>query len=128
MSNKVMAEQATGCVESRDGIGPPYNIRGEKMDWERIREHMREGEPVSVPNAGAGSYKEVLKLLGFSEVEVFEWSSSAGDWTFAVRGPGGWYAVWQSNRYPYHGFDYAVMWDHPFGTKDECFAYLAGGE
>ena len=98
----MIAEQATGISERvRDG-GKLYDDAGNAISDTAARRIFRNGGTVAAPNAGAGSYRAILARLGFNKVEVEEWSSSAGDWCFRVRGG----FVCQSNRYPYHGFIY----------------------
>jgi len=100
---KTMCEDATGCRQ-QNGIGKFYDDKGNEITLTEARRVFREGKTVEVPNAGAGSYREVLKLLGYKKVEVEDWTSSAGDWTFRIRGR----FVCQENRYPYHGFRYGL--------------------
>jgi len=119
-----IAEQATGCRQ-HGTLGQYYagpinrkgrvSSEGNELTTKQAYDFLREGGAVSVPNAGAGSYREFFKSLGL-EVEVVEQSSSAGDWTFAVKDgdEGDWYVASQSNRYPRHGFDYCVDFNRPF--------------
>jgi len=101
----MIAEQATGCRERvRDG-GRFYSSNGEKISDTAARRAVREGESVALPNAGAGSYKQVARRLGFKKIEVEDWTSSAGDWCFKLQG--GRY-MWQNNLYPCHGFQYSI--------------------
>ncbi len=104
---KELAETATGCAENPSGIGEFYDNRGNELTREQAQDALGNGESVEVPNAGSGSYEAVFKALGFEETKVIEWSSSAGDWTFAVRDEETWYVAFQNNRYPHHGFSYS---------------------
>jgi len=125
-------EQATGIVENPHGLGTFYTGRwndnghvqpgDDELTPQEACGWLLEGHPVAVPNAGAGSYAEFFEACGFTEVEVFQNGSSAGDWTFCVRdGPeGAYYAAFQENRYPRHGFEYSVNFDMPF----ESFAQM----
>ncbi len=103
---KQMAEDATGCRQS-NGIGKFYNNKGYEITIKEAKKMFRQGDIIEVPNAGAGSYREVLNLLGFKKVEVYDWTSSAGDWTFKIRGK----LVCQENRYPYQGFRYGISFE-----------------
>lgn len=103
----VFAEQATGCFESPTGLGKFYDRKGNLLSLVEAQDKLLFGEAVIVPNAGAGSYGKVLAALGYSKVETIESSSSAGDWTLAAFDGMYWDVFWQSNRYPYHGFEYA---------------------
>ena len=104
MSNTI-AEQTTGCRERvRDG-GRFYSSNGEEISDTVSRRAVREGETVELPNAGAGSYKEVARRLGFKKIEVDDWTSSAGDWCFKLQGGR---FMWQENRWPYSGFRYNI--------------------
>lgn len=68
---------------------------------------------MGVPNAGAGSYKEFFRSLGFVEIKVIEWSSSAGDWSFGIKDKdGNWIVAFQENRHPRCGFLYSVQPQH----------------
>lgn len=100
---KEMCEDATGCRQ-QNGIGKFYNNKGNEITIKEARQLFRQGETVEVPNAGAGSFREILKCLGYKKVDVYEWGSSAGDWTFKIRE----HYAYQENRYPYHGFRYGL--------------------
>ena len=99
-----MCEDATGCREHVKEGGQFYDNSGEKISDTKARRLFREGGSIEAPNAGSGSYRAVLARLGFSSVKVEDWTSSAGDWVLAVRGG----LVFQSNRYPRHGFLYSL--------------------
>jgi hypothetical protein len=100
---KEMCESATG-IRSQKTLGKLYDDKGNEIAITEARRIFRKGETVEVPNAGAGSFREVLKLLGYKKIDVYEWCSSAGDWTFKVKG----HYVCQENRYPYFGFRYSL--------------------
>src|ERR1035437_5862714 len=104
LQNQVIAEQATGCVERVTAGGQFYDGDGDKVSDAKARKLFRKGELIEAPNAGAGSYDAILARLGYKTVEVEDWTSSAGDWTFAVKGG----YVSQLNRYPFHGFKYML--------------------
>ena len=101
---KVLCEQTTGIKENPHGIGQFYDCIGLEVSRKKARILFRQGEVIEVPNAGAGSFREVLKELGYKKVDVYEWGSSAGDWTFKIKGG----FVSQENRYPRFGFRYGL--------------------
>ena len=101
---KQMCEQATGCRERQDGMRF-YDGDGNAVSDTAARRIVREGEPVEVPGAGAGSYRGIAWRLGYTRLEVEDWTSSAGDWCFRLHG--GKY-MWQENMWPSHGFRYRV--------------------
>jgi hypothetical protein len=101
MVEQEIAEEATGIAE-RASSAPLYADGGDTVSVARARKLFRQGVPIHDPNAGSGSFRSVLSRLGFNDVEVEEWTSSAGDWVFRVRSG----LVFQTNRYPYHGFMY----------------------
>lgn len=100
---KEVCESATG-IRQQKTLGIFYDDRGNEIGITKARQLFRQGETVEVPNAGAGSFREVLKQLGYKKVDVYDWTSSAGDWTFRIRR----HYVSQENRYPYHGFRYGL--------------------
>lgn len=106
-ATRQMAEDGTGIRENPSGIGKFFDDRnGQEINHEQAQDLFNEGHGIAVPNAGAGSYSEVFQMLGYEEAKPIEWSSSAGDWTFAIRNGEDWYVAQQRNRYPYHGFLY----------------------
>lgn len=102
---KEMCEQATGIRERVKEGGPFYDDSGEKISDAKARRIIREGGTVEAPNAGSGSYRAVARRLGFSTIEVENWTSSAGDWCFKLHGGR---FMWQNNRYPCRGFSYCI--------------------
>ena len=100
-----IAEELTGIRAAAENGGPFYVRDGEQVSDEEARERFLNGETIEAPNAGAGSYDDVLARLGFDDVQVEDWTSSAGDWCFIVSGDR---FVFQENRYPYHGFKYTL--------------------
>ena len=102
-----IAEEATG-IKQNGKLGKFFDKRGIDMPIEEARAVLLMGEPVEVPNAGAGSYQEFFKAMGFDDVKVVDWTSSAGDWCFGVKHGKRWYFSGQENRWPYHGFKYSV--------------------
>ena len=107
----IIAEQTTGIKERVAGGGLFYDDAGHAISDAAARRLIRQGEAVESPNAGAGSYREIARRLGFKRVYVEDWTSSAGDWCFNVQGGR---LLFQYNRYPYAGFRYSIA------RKDEC--------
>jgi hypothetical protein len=105
---KSSSEEATGIRENPLGLGPLYIHGGIEISKEDAMFALMEGKAVEVANAGAGSYTGFFKLVGFEDVKVIDWTSSAGDWSFAVLDNEFWYPAWQANRYPMLGFTYSV--------------------
>ena len=59
---------------------------------------------------GAGNYRDWAREHGFPFLEVVDWTSSAGDWTFIVSIDGKhWQVMTQTNNYPRAGFSYTVV-------------------
>jgi hypothetical protein len=105
LMEKELCESGTGMKAlSADG-GQFYDDSGNRLSDTAARKAFRAGEAIEVPNAGAGSFREVLVRLGYQRVEVEDWCSSAGDWTFTVRRG----IVSQDNRYPNYGFCYRLQ-------------------
>lgn len=112
------AEEATGIRQRGRQLGPfsagPINrdgfvsIPGHDLSDEKALDYLLEGGSVSVPNAGAGSYREFFTRMKFTQIKVVNHTSSAGDWCFGVEDEGTWTLAFQSNRYPRPGFDYSV--------------------
>jgi hypothetical protein len=119
---KLQAEEATGIKENPNGFGNMYSFGGAKLTPTEAVDLVRNQDAVEVPNAGAGSYREVFKALGYADVKTVDTTSSAGDWTFMVEDNGLWYIASQENRYPYRGFAYSVD-VHGFDTFQRCLAY-----
>lgn len=77
---------------------------------------------------GAGGYRRWAEANGYPHCEVYEWTSSAGDWTFLVSRDGWeWFVMSQENNYPRGpGFKRHVNETMPFyGTKEEAMAEVA---
>lgn len=70
---------------------------------------------------GAGDYREYAQQMGFDYCEVWDWTSSAGDWTFFVsRDRQEWFPMFQENNFPRRGFTRTIDWDRPYwGTWEE---------
>jgi len=102
---ETMCEQATGIVEHAPNGGWLWDSNGQRISDTQARRRFREGKAVHAPSAGAGSYKAILKRLGFKWIKVEDWTSSAGDWVFRVWNKR---LVFQSNRYPHFGFSFTL--------------------
>lgn len=100
-----MAEQATGCVEQAPEGGTLYDDDGNPVSDAQAHRLFHEGKPIHAPNAGAGSYKAILRRLGYKWVKVEDWTSSAGDWVFRVWNKR---LVFQANRHPRFGFSFTL--------------------
>jgi len=76
---------------------------------------------------GAGDFREWAAQQGYPLCEVFDWTSSAGDWSFIVSKDGKiWYPMFQENAYPARGFQRTIDTDQPIeGTPEKVFEYLA---
>lgn len=103
---KEMAEAGTGMRQHSSGYGQIFDDKGVHISKKEARKRLIEGKLIEVPNAGAQTFRQLLADLKFGTVEVLNWTSSAGDWSFALRTREGWLQVYQENRYPYHGFRY----------------------
>ena len=97
---QLQAEEATGIVENKHGVGKFYAHGGRELTVADAAYCIRNDGSVAVPNAGAGSYREVFEALGYQDVKTFETCSSAGDWSFVVLDKGLWFMAHQDNRYP----------------------------
>jgi len=85
--------------------GQFYKNGGDRISDTKARELVRAGEAIEVPNARSGDYKAIAARLGYTKIEVDNWTSSAGDWSFRLRGG---LMMRQTNRYPYFGFSYTI--------------------
>ncbi len=110
-----MCEDMTGC--SQKGELKYYSTEskeGTLITKKEATELLQNGKEIAIPQAGAGNYTEVFTSLGFDDVKVVDWTSSAGDWAFGVKNEHGWFAAFQSHRYPFHGYIYTVNTDYGF--------------
>ena len=114
-----IAESATGCVENPRGLGKYFATAIKELTPVDAMDHLLNGNTVSVPNAGAGSYKDFFTSIGFNEVKTIDTTSSAGDWSFGVFDGFKWMLAFQSNRYPRCGFDYSYSWEMCADTFEE---------
>lgn len=69
----------------------------------------------------AGGYRDFAEANGFPFCEVFDWTSSAGDWTFIVSKDGStWYVMTQTNNWPSIGFTRTIDPSREFyGTAED---------
>lgn len=100
-----MAEEATGCRQQGELRMFHRDRPDDPLTAEEASDMIQDGEVIEIPAAGAGSYREVANLLGLMVLDVWDTSSSAGDWSFVLHGG---QLLFQSNRYPRHGFSYSV--------------------
>lgn len=102
------AAQGTGIRASVADGGQLYITGGDTVTDEEASERFLAGDVIHAPNAGSGSFRTILSRLGFDDVKVWDWSSSAGDWVLIVN-PDDIAAavVYQSNRHPNCGFSYS---------------------
>jgi len=98
------ADQATGCRATPGGPYTLYDNDGNAVSDERAREILLDGGIIGDPNAGSRSYRDICTRLELGSPAVLDWTSSAGDWCFRVDGA----ILFQTNRYPYHGFNYTL--------------------
>lgn len=124
MNKKILlAEEATGIKDSGT-IDKIFSDTGAEVTAEFARKLIRKGMPLEIPNSGAGSYDKVFcDILGYDEVKVVNWTSSAGDWDFGIREGKLWRMASQNNRYPYYGFRYCINEHDEFDSFEELIKY-----
>lgn len=73
-----------------------------------------------------GGFRDWARQQGFKFCEVFDWTSSAGDWSFIVSRDGDtWYVMTQENNWPRSGFTRNIDKTRPFtGAPAEVFYQL----
>ena len=77
---------------------------------------------------GAGAFRAWAEREGYPYCEVFDWTSSAGDWSFIVSKDGiEWFPMFQENRYPRGpGFDRSIDTSRPYyGAVQEVFEQIS---
>lgn len=76
---------------------------------------------------GAGDYRKEAESMGFPHLSVFDWTSSAGDWTFIVSQDGkSWYVMSRENNWPSTGFTYYIDTEEVYcGTSDKVAQQIA---
>lgn len=88
-----------------------YDNDGEPVSDAKARRIVRDDGWIHDPNRCG--HNEVARRLGFKILRVEDWTSSAGDWSFRIRGG----LLIQENRYPLVGFRYAIMRHDGFNWK-----------
>ena len=90
-----------------------YDNDGEPVSDTKARRIVRDDCWIHDPNRCGHS--EVARRLGFKILAVEDWTSSAGDWSFRIRGG----LLIQENRYPLAGFRYCIArrFDDGMGWK-----------
>ena len=87
-------------------FGQFYIGGGTPVSDTEARRLLREGVTIECPQVGHGlSWRQVAARLGFKRPTVEDWTSSAGDWVFRVRGKR---LLFQHNRYPLVGYSYSL--------------------
>lgn len=83
-----------------------------------------EEEATGVKNAHA--YNDYARSLGYKYVEVLDWTSSAGDWTFLISKDGEeWEILNQINNWPAsNGFSYEIGVLKLYGTFEEVYKLI----
>jgi hypothetical protein len=75
--------------------------------------------------SGSGDYRQWAENQGYPHCEVFDWTSSAGDWTFIVSKDGEiWYVMTQSNNFPRGGFTRTIDERPWVGNAQEVLGQL----
>jgi hypothetical protein len=71
--------------------------------------------------SGAGDYALWAKQQGYPFCQVWDWTSSAGDWTFLVSQDGNeWFWMTQTNNFPFSGFTRTIDKSHSYtGSWEE---------
>jgi hypothetical protein len=80
------------------------------------------------PNAGG--FRSWAREQGYPFCEVWDWTSSAGDWSFFVSKDGEhWYPMFQENNYPSAGFARTIDESQEYcGTWEEVCEQVAEEE
>ena len=74
---------------------------------------------------GAGGYHDFAVQNGYNQVEVLNWTSSAGDWEFLISKDGQeWRILSQTNNWPRLGFSYEISEEVYHGTFAEVCELL----
>ena len=74
---------------------------------------------------GAGNYKDYAEKHGYKFLEVLDWTSSAGDWSFIVsKDKKHWRILYQENKYPHSGFRYSLSKEEYVGTAKQVLTGL----
>ena len=88
---------------------------GEALSPEQIEQIAWESETLAVPDASGSDYIDFFLMCGAEKVKVLDNTSSAADWTFAVKKDALWYIAFQYNNWPNSGFSYCIdaVHSHP---------------
>lgn len=72
------------------------------------------------------SYREFARENGYQYCEVYDWTSSAGDWTFIVSKDGNeWFVMYQENNWPRAGFTRTIDDTQPmYGTPEDVWEQI----
>jgi hypothetical protein len=106
MSTEQMEEEATG-LKQRGALRIFHNSDPDHpITVEKAKEFLEAGACVEVPAAGAGSYRQFAELVGLEVEDLYDSTSSAGDWLIQLKD--GRY-LQQTNRYPRFGFAYQLV-------------------
>lgn len=102
------------------------NNNTQNVDRAILREELT---GVAVDTTGcdkAGDYARWAKAQGYKHIEVVDWMSSAGDWTFIVSEDGeNWELMYQVNAYPRPGFNRQIdPYFEAYGSADEVLEYV----
>lgn len=75
---------------------------------------------------GAGNFRKVFERMGYKQVDVLDWSSTAGDWSFIVSADGTtWHLATQENMYPHIGFKYNIDRNEVYyGSADQVIEQI----
>ena len=74
----------------------------------------------------ADSYKNYAQEQGFNYLEVLDWTSSAGDWSFLVsKNEKHWQVLYQTNNYPRRGFSHQLSKEVYEGTAKEVLQLMS---
>lgn len=98
-------------------------FHGTEADFLYELEYNRNG--VECINA---NWYDLLRTLQdiYEDVEIVDWTSSAGDWMLAFKDDNGrWYPAWQENGYPrFRGYRWTISREWSGSTVDELLAAL----
>jgi hypothetical protein len=98
-----------GCVYDCAFITVPssqYGVvfYGNENEFLAALEH---GSGLLCGGANWWTFGEVMRDL-FDDAEYIDWTSSAGDWTLAIRAGDVWFSAYQENDWPNSGFRWYI--------------------
>ena len=97
-------------------------FHGTEADFLYELEYNRNG--VECIGAGWYDFRHALKDI-CEDVEIVDWTSSAGDWMLAFLADNGrWYLAWQENMYPTRGYRWSISREWSGATIEELLAVL----